>query len=274
MSTKSIINLVPKLVLESLKRGKKANITMMAASLSYTTVFSIVPTLAVGFYFFKKFGGLEWSYAKILPFLLNFLSEGSGEAVAKNLSGFIQRVQAKTVGIYGMLALLLTAALTFETITKAINMVLETEKEKKVLDKFLRFLIVFTLGPILISLSIGLTAWLTAYLRKLPLSAFLLAVLLNYILYLLIYSFIPLRKIMFRHIAKSAIIPAILLECAKSGYAFYTAKVVSYSRFYGYFAALPLFLLWIYIAWCITLYGAVWIRMLELRRIQILEETI
>jgi membrane protein len=81
----------------------------------------------------------------------------------------------------------------------------------------------------------------------------------------MLYALVPMVKVPLRVIALGSLAPAALFELAKVGYAFYTKRVVTYSAFYGSFAAIPLFLLWVYIAWYITLLGAVWVRTLQLR---------
>ena len=45
-------------------------------------------------------------------------------------------------------------------------------------------------------------------------------------------------------------------EFAKHGFAWYLAQVAAYQVIYGALAALPIFLLWVYLCWIIILAGA------------------
>ena len=49
---------------------------------------------------------------------------------------------------------------------------------------------------------------------------------------------------------------ALAFEAAKHGYAYYLTRVPTYEVVYGALAALPVFLIWIYLCWLIVLAGA------------------
>lgn len=252
-----------KLFKTTLASIKKSEISTRAAALSFTTVLSIVPVLAISFSVFKLFGGFDYAYNQLMPFILAMLSEGSGEMVQTYLEQFIKNVQASTVGIVGFIGLFITLTLTYLNVNKAFQKIWEVEKTKPIHHRILRVFLLLTLGPILLTLSIVISTTLATQLQIIPYISYLLAYALTYILYVLLYSLVPSERIPLKTILVAAIVPSLMLELAKVGYAIYTKKMVSYSTFYGSFAAIPLFLIWIYIAWNITLLGAVWIRVLH-----------
>ncbi|MEW6057420.1 MAG: YhjD/YihY/BrkB family envelope integrity protein [Bdellovibrionota bacterium] len=252
-----------KLFIETLRETKKTDVATIAGSLAFTTVLSIAPLLAVAFYVFKLFGGLDYAYAKILPYLLDVLSEGTGEIVAYHLDQFIRQVHAKAVGWIGIAGLLLTWILTYMTIVQAFNRIWRVDRPKSFQHRVLRALTLMTVGPVLVAASIALTTAVAAQIANFPFSSQLLAFCLSTMLFTLVYALVPMAKVPLKPILIGSLIPAALLEFAKYGYAIYAARMVSYSAFYGSFAVIPLFLLWIYISWCITLYGAVWVHVLQ-----------
>ncbi|HUL57449.1 MAG TPA: YhjD/YihY/BrkB family envelope integrity protein, partial [Usitatibacter sp.] len=74
--------------------------------------------------------------------------------------------------------------------------------------------------------------------------------------FFLIYRLIPHLVVPWRHALAGGVVAAILFEVAKQGFAFYVAHAPMYNMVYGTFAAVPLFLLWIYLSWLIVLFGA------------------
>jgi membrane protein len=250
---------------DSMRRAGEADILTVASSLAFTTVLSIAPLLAVLFYVFKLFGGLDYAYTRLEPFLLDILSEGTGEVVAHHLGQFIRQVHAKAVGWVGITGLILTSIMTYFTVVRAFNKIWHVNKPRSFQHRVLRAITLITIGPVLLTASIVITTAATSQLSRIPFSGPLLAYALNVVLFAMVYALVPMVKVPLPIIFKGSIIPAALLELAKLAYALYTTRMVTYSNFYGSFAAIPLFLLWIYIAWCITLFGAVWVRVLQLR---------
>jgi membrane protein len=220
--------------------------------------------LAVAFSVFKLIGGFEKTYDKVIPYLLEILSEGTGEIVAEHLYEFIQRAQAKAVGWAGIAGLLITAFATYRTVATSFDRLWGSTVRVSFVRRIGRLALLFTLGPILLGASLAVTTAVAAHVKHLPYSGQIIAWLLSLTLFTLVYALVPMVSIPLRAIVKGALLPATLLELAKFGYAIYAKKMVSYSAFYGSFAAVPLFLLWIYIAWYITLLGAVWVRTLHL----------
>lgn len=248
--------------------SSRAGVAVQAASLAYTTVLSIAPLLAVLFYVFKAFGGFDYAYSKLQPFIIQNLSEGTGDVVAQYLETFIHRVHAKAVGWAGIAGLFITSVLAYLNIARAFQQIWQTEKAPPLLDRVARALLLIAVGPPLAVASLAVTAAISAQLKNIPFSGHFFALVLNWILYAIVYSLIPPVRVSLSTVLRGSILPAILWELAKSGYAIYTKKIVTYSTFYGSLAAVPLFLFWVYIAWYITLFGAAWIRTLQLNRIK------
>jgi YihY family inner membrane protein len=59
-----------------------------------------------------------------------------------------------------------------------------------------------------------------------------------------------------RHAFAGAFAAALAFEGAKHGFAVYVKNVPTYELVYGTLAALPVFLIWIYVCWLIVLTGA------------------
>ena len=73
----------------------------------------------------------------------------------------------------------------------------------------------------------------------------------------LVYLVVPNRAIELKHAAVGGVAAAVMFELMKRGFALYIGKVPSYTLVYGAFATIPIFLIWIYLSWVVTLLGAV-----------------
>jgi membrane protein len=85
--------------------------------------------------------------------------------------------------------------------------------------------------------------------------AFLTTVLISTLLFLLAYTVIPNTRVKLRPALVGALVAAILWETGKWAFSQYLVYSTSYQKFYGSIALIPLFLLWIYAAWMIVLFG-------------------
>jgi membrane protein len=72
----------------------------------------------------------------------------------------------------------------------------------------------------------------------------------------MLYLVVPYRRIDPRHALVGAVIAGLLFEAAKRGFALYIANFPTYTLIYGAFAAVPIFLLWLYLSWVVVLFGA------------------
>jgi membrane protein len=92
--------------------------------------------------------------------------------------------------------------------------------------------------------------------RALPSIATPIAVALGMLAFALLYKLVPARPVRWYAAFTGAAFAALAFEAAKRGFAAYVAAVPTYQVVYGALAALPLFLLWIYLSWFIILTGA------------------
>src|SRR5687768_455968 len=85
---------------------REAQIPLVASSLAYTTILSVIPLLAVSFAIFKAFGGLEKLYAVIEPMVLEYLAESASREAMQAIQGFIGKIHAGKVGAGGLIGLI------------------------------------------------------------------------------------------------------------------------------------------------------------------------
>ena len=136
---------------------------------------------------------------------------------------------------------------------------------RKLLHRFLTYWALLTLGPILVAVSLTLTSKIftlpflgrteITFLRDL--TDVMLPLLFEFGAVVLLYTVVPNVQVLWRNALAGGLFAAVLLETAKYLFAASMKTFTSYQIIYGAIAALPIFLVWIYISWVIILLGAI-----------------
>jgi membrane protein len=84
----------------------------------------------------------------------------------------------------------------------------------------------------------------------------LLAIADSTIIFFLVYRIVPCRHVPARHALIGGLFAAVLFETMKHFFGVYLALMPTYDLVYGAFAAIPIFLLWIFLSWTVILLGA------------------
>lgn len=250
-----LISRTPLILIDTATQIKEANLLLVASSLAYTTILSIIPLLAVSFAVFQAFGGMEKLYSLIEPVVISNLAEGTGEEAMLAIRSFISNIRVKTLGAGGLLALIFTCISMLSSAEKAINRVWKSEITRPIFQRIAIYWFFITLGPIAFSVVFAaVSSQEIQIIRLLPsgTGAWILSVLILSA----VYKWTPNRHVHWISACAPAFITSLLLMTARLGYALYTQKIVSYNKIYGSLGAVPIFLVWIYLVWTIILSGA------------------
>lgn len=238
-----------------------------AAALTYTTLFAVVPLMTVTYSMLSAIPTFQGVGDTIQSFIFDNFVPTAGAQVESYLKSFSQ--QARKLTAVGVLFLIVTAFMMLRTIDSAINQIWQVNRVRRGVSGFLLYWAILSLGPLLLGLGFVLTSYLaslkmvsdtTAYLGLDHWLLRLMPVLLSTMVFTLLYSAVPNRKVPIRHAISGALFVAVTLELAKAGFALFISLTPTYELVYGAFAAVPLFLLWIYLSWVLVLFGAVLVR--------------
>jgi membrane protein len=235
----------------------------LAASLTYTTLLALVPLLAIALSIMTAFPVFEQFSLATQRFVEeNLLPPRVGETVLGYLREFSEGATRLTA--LGLGALAVSAFFMMHTIETAFNAIWRTRRRRPLGLRILVYWCVVTLGPVLVGASLTSTSYLvTASLglaaavpggQALLLIAAQLA--LTSVAFTLLYYVVPSRAVAFRHALAGGCAAALLFELVNRAFAFYIGHVSTYTLVYGAFAVVPLFLVWVYIAWSVALLGA------------------
>lgn len=199
-------------------------------------------------------------------FLLKFLAAGAGDTALKYIDNSLSHVRFKTIGVVGFAIVLITSLLLLSSLEDAINRIWSIRKNKALWKRIVIYNLILLFGPVCVSLSVASSTIVSNFFPHLLIKANVGAVLISGVFISLTYKIFPNKKVDWSAAFFSGFLVAIICELAKWGYAAYTAKSIFYNKVYGGLAALPLFLVWIYVNWTIFLGGALLCFMIQHRK--------
>ena len=245
-----------------IERVRATDVDRVAGSLAFTTLLGLVPLFTVAFSYVARLPGFENWVDAIEPALLRFLLPGSSSVVRQYLSEFTAR-SADLQGI-AIAFVIYTAVMLVAQIEREINAVWGITTKRS----FARRAIVYTFGfiavPALIGAAVYVTKWgIQRSMQVVPINSETLPLLtqslglgIGTLILTMMYALVPVRRVPWRAALAGGMLAAIAFDIAKSGFGFYIKHVPTYEIVYGTIAALPLFLVWVYLSWMIVLVGA------------------
>lgn len=239
-------------------------VTDMAAALTYSTLFAVVPICAVVFAIARGFG-----FSKYIEMWFKDLLSSQPQA-AEAIIGFVNSYLVHTksgviLGI-GLLFMLWTVLMLTSNIEKAFNTIWQVKQPRSIFRTITDYLTMFFLIPIIIVLTSGLSILMATVADRIAESMLLgpimhgLMLLTPYVLMSMIFTglfiFMPNTHVKL----KAAIVPGILagisMQILQLIYINSQIFLSSYNAIYGSFAALPLFMFWVQCSWLICLFFA------------------
>jgi membrane protein len=234
-----------------------------AAALSYTSLLAVVPLMAVMLGVISAFPVFDQWANELESYIFANFVPAAGDAVQAHLNQFVERTAGLTGA--GTVFLIITALLLMSTIERSLNRIWRVAKPRGITGRLLTYWSVLTLGPLLMGASLALTSYLAALPLLAPeavrglLQAFFLNLTPFFVAligFALVFLVVPNRRVRVRHALAGAFISAVLFECAKRGFVLYVTHFPTYEKLYGALAAVPIFLVWIYVSWVVVLLGA------------------
>lgn len=246
-----------------LRRLTGVGLARTAASLSFTTLFGLVPLFTVAFTYVARFPIFERSQDALESLLVRYFLPGSGTTVRHYLSEFTANsAQLKGIGTFFVI---LTAVLLVVQVDQEINAIWGVARERRSFGRrLLIYALAFTAGPAFIGAAVYYTTWLIEHAivatslgaEALTVLSEPAALLVDTAGFTVLYVLVPAYRVPLRFALVGGVLAAIAFEAAKYGFRFYITHFPTYQLVYGPLAVLPLFLLWIYVSWIIVLVGA------------------
>jgi membrane protein len=232
--------------------------------------------LAMAYAFFAAFGGIDKIRNQFEQFVLTNLAPSFAEQVLSYVASIQEHISPGTLGVFGFLGFLLTSVMMLDKIEGSFNSIWGALKKRPLVRRFTNFWTLLSIGPLLIALSLILSASALQWLRAdsgdaAKVAIFLVTLFAPYLmttlLFFSLFYILPNAGIHRRDAFTSAAVTALVFELAKQCYAIYATYSIQNSV-YGSLAILPVFFLWVYLVWMITLLGFEYCCYLEARRMK------
>lgn len=246
------------------------NCQTTAAALTYQTLFAIVPALTVAFVILNYFAATKELGEQFENYVFANIIPENAAVVQEYLTSFSR--QARTLTLPSVVLLAGTAFLMLFTIERTFNDIWQVREPRHGAQRFLMYWAVLTLGAPFVAVSLVATTYIsslpfvsevteaTSGLRLLP-------VLLGAGFLTLVYLVVPNCYVSLKHAFAGGVGISMMSEIAKALF----TEIMSLSNLeamYGTFAAVLLFLIWLYVSWTLVLLGAVFVKSLGIFRFE------
>ena len=252
----------------TLRKFDSDHCSLRASALTFYTLLSIVPVVAMAFGVAKGFGYEDMLRDQLLE---RFAGQ---EEVFTIIIGFahtlLENTRGGMVAGIGVVVLLWTVIKVLYHIEYSFNEIWEIKRPRSLKRRLSNYISFMVIGPILLIASGSVTVFINSHIvlvtERIALLSFMgpftffLLKLVPYILIWAILTFayiiMPNIKVSFKSALIGAIIAGTCYQFAQWGYIHFQVGIARYNAIYGSFAALPLFLIWLEISWLIVLFGA------------------
>ncbi len=248
--------------------SSKDNVQLRATSLTFYTLLSIIPVIAIFFAIAKGFG-LDQNLESIItrefqsqPDVLNWMLDNSRSALQQTRGGYIAGI--------GMLILLWSVMSLLGRIESSFNHIWQISTSRPWYRKFTDYLTIMLIAPVLLILSSSITVFIgtemTDFIQNAPVLSFFKPVItflikfspyfLTWIILTALFIIMPNTKVKFVPALVSGIIAGSLIQILQWLYLDLQFGIYKLSAIYGSFALVPLFIIWIQMNWIMVLLGA------------------
>jgi membrane protein len=254
-------------IIETIDGFKRHKGHLHASALTFWSVLSLVPLLAMAFGIAKGF-----HYEKVLENQLMAQFPGQEEVLLKVFTfsrALLENTRGGFIAGAGVLLLFWSVIKVFDNIEGSFNTIWQVKRSRTFIRKLVDYLALMILCPLFFILSSGLTVFITTQVTQITehvallgyFSALIFTALrflpygLIWVLFSMIYIIMPNTRVRLLPGISAGILAGTLYQLAQWFYIWSQIGVARYNAIYGSFAALPLFLIWMQISWIVVLFG-------------------
>ncbi len=244
------------------------NVYLRASALTFFSLLSLVPVIAMAFGIAKGFGLQDYLVAQLEQAFVG--REEVFEFILDFSESLLETAQGGIMAGVGLIFLVFMVMKVLNHIEESFNEIWHISKERSFSRKFSDYFAIMLISPFFIILSNIATVYLITRLEELTAQIYLLGLfspvilsvlqlipfILIWIMFTILYMIMPNTRVNFISALLAGIIAGTIFQLTQYGYVYFQVGVSRYSAIYGSFAALPLLMIWMQISWIIVLFGA------------------
>ncbi len=241
-------------------RARENDLTEVTSTMALATLTAIVPVLALSLAAFSAFPGFAGARQALEDLIVMSLLP---EQYSEQLLGYISQFTSHAAGLttFGLLGLAVTAFLLIDKLFVTLNRIFKVTAPRPWFQRVLIYWALMTVGPLAVAVSLTMTGHYVAMalegidpgvsktlynVGQVFLQAFGFAV---------IYKFVPACRVHFSHALVGGSVVSVCGLVVKQLFGMWvTAGTLT--NIYGAFVAIPVFVLWVYVAWYLFFAGA------------------
>ena len=236
---------------------------LRASALTYSSMLSLVPFMAIMFAILKGLGVQK----RIEPFIFEKITPVSPDA-ASAIMEYIDRINVGSLGVFGVITLLATVILVIKNMERSFNQIWNVQKGRTLLRTVMDYSGILVIFPICILAVLSLNTYIMSLTlfqkaeQMWVLGGFVRIALktspfvIMWVVFTFSYMFMPNARVNVISAGIGGILGGTVLQIAQKAYIHYQVGVFKYNAIYGALAQLPILFVWIYVSWVIVLLGA------------------
>lgn len=236
----------------------------IAAHLTFTSLFAVIPVMTVTYAILAMMPNSQEVSAEIQQFIFDHFMPSSSATLQGYFNSFTDQAR-KLTGV-GLVMLFVTSVLMLRNIERAFNVIWQAVSARSMMSALLLYWFILTIGPLCMGLALAIPSYIASLNivdglsdlvdYKTPFVLSLLPIALSTVALSLAYITIPNTKVVAWHGIVGGLLAALGLDLARRILTSFVTQFPSYELIYGAFAAMPIFLIWIYLSWLIVILGA------------------
>lgn len=248
----------------SMVRFFKAKYYIRCSALAFTSLLGFIPLVSVLVSLLSKLPITSSMLPKLQHFVFSNFIPTQGERIYPFIESFLS--QAGKLPLTQFVFLVFISMFLLLSIERTLNHIWGLNKQRRVSISLLLTWGVLIIAPILMVLSIIISTYIISLpiLVRWGIDIFyhryltsMLPFLSSFLGFALLYFVMPCEKVKLIYALYGGLIATLLFEGAKHVFSLYVKLFPTYDAIYGAMAVIPIFMIWVYLVWCIVIYGAI-----------------
>lgn len=228
-----------------------------ASSLSWSTLFSIIPFLVIMLSIFTQMPLFNSIYHKVEKLIFSNLMPTDSKVIMEYINTFIEN--SDKLGYMGAVYVTFAAIMFFKNYDYIVNDIFSVPT-RTAFQALKAYLLLVLIMPILMAFSFYISTFIQGYLDKSSITSIIhlytfLPYLIVWMMFYVAYQLSANTHIEVSAAVISSFIASLIWYLSKSAFVFYVVHNKTYASIYGSISTLLFFFLWIYISWAIFIHG-------------------
>ena len=228
-----------------------------ASSLSWSTIFSIIPLLVILLWIFTNMPMFQSVHDQLETIVFHNLMPTNSKDVMEYINTFMDN--SYKLGYVGLFYVTFAAIMFFKNYDYIVNDIFDVPS-RDIVSTFKTYTLLMIAIPIMMGVSFYLSTTVQSYLDKTEITSYIhllyfVPFLMVWMIFYILYQYSANTKVELSAAMLSSFITSLIWYLSKSAFVFYVVHNKTYESIYGSISTILFFFLWIYISWAIFLHG-------------------